>query len=396
MSGAGWKAFRLAPNDLLYFGDGRPSNMGEDHYLRSIFPPLPSTLYGAIRTRRLLDAGVDLSAFGKRGDAAVAQAWAKLPQALRDELGEFGSFGTLELRGPWLERDGLPMFPAPSDLGLLMSPCARSDGQAQEKIGEVLRFRTPENAAGGAFSHALLPLMPHRRKGGGWELVGRDEEPESAAGWYLTLDGMKVWAAGGVPGPGDFVPCAELWVDEVRTGVGLQAATRAAEEHKLFTFGFIRLKKGVTLGFEVSGTSLEAGGALRLGGDGRTAVLEPGRALALPKSASAGGPFALYFATATLSETGAFPPGVDPGTLKAKWGGKGCALVAGAVKASLPCGGFDMRVRQQKPLRRAIPAGSVFHFDGDPAVVHATNLCGYESEHFARQGYGFALTGARK
>ena len=59
-----WTPFRLVPHDVLYFGDGRPSVMGEDHYLRSLFPPFPSTLYGAIRTRRLYDEGVDLVGAG--------------------------------------------------------------------------------------------------------------------------------------------------------------------------------------------------------------------------------------------------------------------------------------------------------------------------------------------
>ena len=380
-----WRAFRLRPHDVLYFGDARPSKMGEDHYLRSIFPPFPSTLYGAIRTRRLLDEGVNLSGFGKRGDSSIKSAWDRLGTELRTELGEFGSFGSLELRGPWLEKDGKPLFPAPCDLGFV--------AEAPAATKEVVRYRRVANQKG-HWSHSLAPLMPYRKQAEGWELIPRSEEPESAAGWFLTHEGMEAWAKGGVPGPGEFFSRDSLWLDEVRTGVGIEEKKRRAEEHNLFTFGFIRLGRDVTLGFEVRGSALEAGGALRLGGDGRTAAIEDGSPLDLPEAITGNSAFTLYFATPTLSEEGAYPPRFAVDRMRAKLGVGQCTLLAGAVKAGLPCGGFDMRVLEQKALRRAIPAGSVFQFEGDPAKLNGANLCGFEEEQFARQGFGLACVGA--
>lgn len=67
MNAADWRFFRLDPDDVLFFRDGRPSTLGEDHYLRSLFPFHPSTLYGALRTRRLLDFGVDLHELARGG-----------------------------------------------------------------------------------------------------------------------------------------------------------------------------------------------------------------------------------------------------------------------------------------------------------------------------------------
>jgi CRISPR-associated protein Cmr3 len=397
---ADWKAFRLVPHDVLYFGDGRPSNIGEDHYLRSIFPPFPSTLYGAIRTRRLLDENIDLAKLGHRDSTAMREVWGALDDKLREELGEFGGFGKLELRGPWLEKDKKPVFPAPSDLGLLMKDGKRSGEKtgppAHEQIREVVRFRIPDDPVEGGFSHPLLPLMPFRQTEKNWDLVSKDQEPESVVGWFLDTEGMKTWAKGNIPAKEHFLSRTELWVDEMRTGVGLQADVRMAMEHELYTFGFIRLCKGVTLGFECRGTHLKSGGALRLGGDGRTANLEQGEALALPEPPNQSGRFALYFATPTLFEGGVYPPGFKKEQLTAKLDGGDCTLRAAAVKSGLPCGGFDMRVREQKPLRHAIPAGSVFLFDGNPTGIHATKLCGYEHEHLAQQGYGLVLTGAIK
>ena len=53
-------AFEMVPDDVLFFRDGKPSSLGSDHYLRSLFPPFQSTLYVALRNSRLVEAEVDL------------------------------------------------------------------------------------------------------------------------------------------------------------------------------------------------------------------------------------------------------------------------------------------------------------------------------------------------
>lgn len=381
-----WTPYRLVPHDVLYFGDGRPSVMGEDHYLRSVFPPFPSTLYGAIRTRRLHDAGVDLVA------DVDADAWRCLPEDLRKEIGEFSGFGTLELRGPWLEQRGVPVFPAPADLGLVL----REDDPTRCTIREVVRYRIPDHPPAGVrnWSHPLELLVPCTRQGDAWVALTRDATLESAGEWYLTTAGMQAWAAGGIPDQAAFVPKSDLWLDEVRTGLGLQKDARLAQEHQIYTYGFIRLREDVTLGFEARGTGLEAGGALRLGGDARTVDLVPGRPLALPPLPAGSGNRTLYFATPSLSEAGAYPPAMDVGTRQGTWGGATMTVLAAALRGSVPCGGYDVRLRRQKPLRRAIPAGTVYICDGVLDSLHGANVCGYANESLAGQGYGLTFVGS--
>src|SRR5947207_7513440 len=109
-------SFRIQPHDVLFFRDGKPSSLGEDHFHRSIFPPHSATLYGAIRTRRLIDEGVDLSRL-------KPSTWNELVhEDLQAEIGTPQALGTFSLRGPWLTRretfDGADevLLPAPSDL----------------------------------------------------------------------------------------------------------------------------------------------------------------------------------------------------------------------------------------------------------------------------------------
>ena len=89
MSESTWIPFRLVPDDVLFFRDGKPSSRGDDHYLRSLFPPYPSTLYGALRTRRLLDHDIALQ--GLSQDTLEEPAWR--PHRRAGQLGRARLFG---------------------------------------------------------------------------------------------------------------------------------------------------------------------------------------------------------------------------------------------------------------------------------------------------------------
>lgn len=398
MSAGDWRGFALTPDDVLFFRDGRPSTRGSDHYLRSLFPPHPSTLYGALRTRRLLDAQVEL-------DGLEADAWAARLGPLTEELGKWGCVGSLELRGPWLAYRGERLLPAPADLGLLL----RKDNDKTETIEAVLRYRLDESASGATWSHPLGLMVPHERPGGRWLpwRVGQDgREPTSAADYYLRPRGVAAWLRGDLPAPGDFVPSCELWLDEMRTGVGLQAHARSSAEGQIYTFGYVRLRPGVALGFEARGTALTADGRVRLGSDGRTARLDAVPDIALDAaSLDAAGRACLYFATPTLARAGAYPPGFDVDG-HGHVGGHGFRVAGAIVEHPVPTGGWNVAQRTAKPLRRGIPAGSVFVLDPDadakergPALaalakLHGAGLADFPDECLARQGFGLALVGA--
>lgn len=392
-----WSAFRLVPDDVLFFRDGKPSTQGSDHYLRSIFPPHPFTLYGALRTRRLLDEGVKLRGLDRA-------RWSALPRELRDELGEWSGFGSLEVRGPWLvrkvEKERQVLLPAPADLAIKVETVEKPVRSERRRPAEpappeakcVARLRPLSQEQEGGASHTLALLEPCRRNGAGWEPLALEEQRSyqspgpRTADWWLTPEGLALWRAGGVPLPAHLVHRDRLWVDEQRTGVGLEDETRKAKDSMIYTFGFVRLQRDVALGFEVRGTRLAADRRVRLGGDGRTAVLEDGPALPAPgpgEKPAPGEPARVVFATPTLSDDGAWPPGLDV---------RGAALGGFTL-----IGGWDLAQPGPKPLRRAIPAGSVFLLDPgqgvDLAALDGRSIAGYPEEELARQGFGLALVG---
>ncbi len=424
-----WQGFRLVPDDVLFFRDGKPSRLGDDHYHRSIFPPSPSTLYGAIRSRRLFDEQIQVDGLNKSN-------WKQRLGALTEELGEWGGFGTLRLRGPWLLRtkeDGTQelLLPAPADLSVLTdkgSPEGKTRRERREEpiplVIRVLRDRqlpAERAAAHGGHSHPFELLVASTCENDIWqpwdESAEKGKAPVSAEGWFLNSAGLQAWCDGRLPEPSSFVHSRELWGEELRTGVGLETETRTSQEGRLYTFGFIRLKPGVSIGFEACGTALQAGGGVRLGGEGKLATLESGPAFptlppAFPDASeepsssasplpllptrnseeSATNPrrrFRAVFVTPTLSQGGAKPPAFED--LKA-------TCRAALVRGSVPLGGWDVQKHRSKPLRRALPPGSTFVFETanhqDPSALarhHGANHCDFRDEHFAQQGFGLTL-----
>ncbi|MGH9360973.1 MAG: type III-B CRISPR module-associated Cmr3 family protein, partial [Thermoanaerobaculia bacterium] len=362
MSSESWTPLQAVADDILFFRDGKPSSLGADHYLRSLFPPYPSTIYGALRTRRLLDAGVPL-------DRLAAATWVALLGSLVDELGAWGGFGSLALRGPWLVRNGEVLLPAPADLALLVDRKRRAESFEEPALPRVERvFRLQRVDEDGArWSHPLALIEPHEWTGTKWRRwpTPPEPEPESAAGWFLTSSGFRSWSGGGVPEPQDFVPTEKLWVDEARVGLGIADHHRMAKEHMLYTFGYVRLRRGVAIGFEVAGTKLAVEGHIRLGGDGRTARIAAGPQLPFvsPPPLGTAKRFRLYLATPTLSAAGGYPPGFAAGSLDGSQE-LPYRLVAAAVPGFALAGGWDVAQGRAKPLRRVLPAGSVFFFEG--------------------------------
>jgi CRISPR-associated protein Cmr3 len=370
MSGAMWNGYRLLQEDVWFFRDGRPSVLGSDHYLRSIFPPFPSTLYGLIRTQRLLEEGVDLARLSE-------SAWSSLPEELRREIGEWGKLGTLDLRGPWFLLDDEILLPAPLDLRVLSE---RGEKPEDDRVTLVVRLHaSDEPRTSRDWSHDFAPMTSYVLEDARWRRWETDKgkkDPESSAGWFVTLEGMRQWMSGEVPHCDQFVSGRRLWINESRTGVGLDSERRKHEEHRLYTFGFIRLQKRVSLGFELSGGQLLCGEFARFGGENRVARIENGpllsdglRTFAAPPAASG----VLTLMTPAIFGGGALPAGHRVRS----------AVVPGPVLA----GGWDLANRRPKPLHRAVPAGSVYWVDGEaPENLHSWS-------EKAKEGFGLMLAG---
>ncbi len=332
----------LEPLDVWLFRDGRPFTAGADYHARSLFPPSPRTLYGALRTKMLFDAV-------ERGEGSLTDA-----AFVERVVGAPKDFERLTLRGPLLakrEPDGqiVRYYPAPANL---------------VQVGAAWQLLAPEPEAArylGLISDDDLDLP--------W-VVSRERPVGIQGGWLAERDFFATLQ--GEPRPA--TPADALYTIETRSGIGMErsgadAGPRVTREGRLFAISFVRPKPDVGLCLDVEGLNgLGAVGVLGLGGEGRAAryevrpTKEPDRREARERVVAAGR-LTVVLATPALFGNGWLPTWVDGATRATTETVRGLRLVAAAVGRPEPIGGFDVRAGRPRDISRAVPAGSVYWFE---------------------------------
>ena len=335
----------LEPLDVWLFRDGRPFTAGTDHHARSLFPPSPRTLYGALRTKLLFDAV-------ERGDGRLDDR-----EFVERTVGPPDDLGRLTLRGPLLARrepDGrvVRYFSAPLDVARV-EEAGRGEGAWQ--------ILAPRADLLGLVTDAGLALP--------WAApMGR---PAPAEGRWLAEDDFFATLLGE---PRPAVEAGDLYQTELRSGIELDwtdgvRTRRVAREGRLYTVAFVRPSPGVGLCLDVDGyDGLSATGLLGLGGEGRASRYDmlsataPDRTAARERVARAGR-LKVVLATPAFFARGWLPSWVDPASRVTLGATGGLRLLAAALGRPLGVGGFDVRAGRPRPIRPAVPAGSVYWFE---------------------------------
>lgn len=336
----------IEPLDVWLFRDGRPFTAGADHHARSVFPPSPRTLYGALRTKLLFDAV-------ERGEGSLNdQGFVERTVGRPDDLDR------LTLRGPWLgRRNGNGRveryFPAPLDL-------ARIDtGDEETARWQVL---TPRADVPGLVTDAGLAIP--------WASTA--SRPAPAEGQWLAEDDFFVTLLGEARPP---TPASDLYDTERRSGIEMDAGAdegqprRVVREGRLYTVAFVRPAHDVGVCLDVEGfDGLGETGVLGLGGEGRASRYETMTMARLDRSTvreriAQAGRLKLVLATPALFDGGWLPSRVHPVIQTTTGDMAGLRLAAAAVGRPQPVGGFDVRAGYPRPIRLAAPAGSVYWFE---------------------------------
>ncbi len=373
-----WRFIR--PVDVLYLRGNRLFGGPGDH-AEALMPPWPSVLAGAIRSRMLTDAGVDLGRF--TDEAATPPA--KLAPVLGTPS-EPGSFRLARVALAVRPERGQPLVlhPMPADLVVT----APEDGGAREAGDD----RPPAAALAELLERGQRPspdpVEVHRLEAGPWPGEAATSSPlplalalrrrapaKPSGGYWLTGEGMAVYLAGGTPEPGHLIHRRWLWRSDPRLGIARDRSSGTTAKGRLYTTETVALAPGVGFLVGIEGAPEElvpADGLLRLGGDGRGAEIAPweGGAPAAPATAP-DGRFLLYLETPGLFPGGWLPPGVDGATLRLRVDGLEARLAAAAVSRAQVVSGWDVAAHAPKPAQRAVPAGAVYLFDevhGDPAA----------------------------
>ncbi len=339
----------IDPLDTLFFKGSEPMIAGESHEVRSVFPPMPSTLLGALCTAILQQRGIDPKAFvSKTGPD---------PSIVRDYpfLGNPGSSG-FHVTGPLFHvrpagGRGEWLFPSPAHwFGAL--PEHLQDGQeVQVAVAEELPDRLRPPGLCGSVSSPLWVLQPEQSDtkslGGYWTnmaaLVALKQGKHSVKVLHST--GSKISDKPAL------VSLETLYGNEVRVGIALETGTRRVRPGHLYSATQVRLRAGVNLAVglseELIPSHLDAAGILQLGGEQRLVsyqLLSNG-----PPVADGSSPWIL-----SLS---AFPA---EKLYLHKW--ETLPRVSGHL---IRMGGWDMKERFHKPMKAYFPAGAVIKVGQD-------------------------------
>ena len=272
---------RLQPVDTWFFRDGTPFAMGStpQENVGSLFPPHPPTVAGALR------AALATLASGKGWNGR-----GRWPDDICKVLGDGPeNLGALFLDGPFLLRDGRPLFRVPRHLlgvshgGTHWKPTAflRPGDPVACDLGDAVRLPdvvrlsegvgTPPDAGKAGGTLGTSPSAAFHLKPG--DLEPADLKPGD--GFRLAPEGLCAALDGRLPSHSDLVPDKCLWSDEPRIGLERDGGTRTAREGMLYSTRHVRPARGVSLGVRIAGLpdgwTPPFGGLLTLGGEGRLA-----------------------------------------------------------------------------------------------------------------------------
>jgi len=334
-------------------------------------PPWPSVAAGALRSSILVQDGVDLPTFSKGEVVHPSLGTPAKPGAFRVTDFRFG----LQKEGESLQG----VYPLPTDLVV---------SEDDNKV-KTLRKLTPQPVPKGVLSSFNLAKVP---------LLVEENRSKPVSGQWLSEAGWQAYLQGELPQVNDLLESSALWKSQDRTGIGMNADSGAVEKGRLFSTQATALCEDVGFLLATSGSDVQSC-ALRLGGDGGAAQLEP--VAFTPSSPDYEAILKERRCRIVLTSPALFSGGwrlsglaVDSDRFELR--GVKARLCSAAVSRTETISGWDLAKGQPKTALRSVAAGSVYWLDeleGSPEALQALlafGLWGENQEYAAvRQAEGF-------
>ncbi len=386
------------PADFLFFRDNKPFAGGESFSGISRDLPLPQVLYGALRTLLLQEAGVDFSRFARF--KSLDEAAATYPVVRATGLPDIA--GSLRIRGPYLaelyanREDASLFFPQPLDV-------VKYD---EEDASNGYGLLAPEpNLQGISNLPApyLQPLMVKGRR----KTADFDNTffPTNLMADYLRGEelGIRNTRKGNLNKAG-INRLSDLVQSEGRIGIAI-SENWVSERSRFYILEGRRLEERIGMVVEFEGVAKDfipsfTNQFMHLGGErrfGRITQIEADDIPGAPSNLSK--KFKLVLVTPALFKGGWLPGWLDKATGQGFLPGSDLRvqLVAAAVGRPVVLSGYDVSRNQPKPLRRGVPAGSVYYIElleGDPAqLVSGFHNANSISDEDGQAGFGLSLVG---
>ncbi len=358
----------LEPVDVWLFRDGRPFVAGEAHRARSIFPPTPYTLQGAIRAKVLFDASVDLMEYAHQSSEAARE--------LARRIGAPGrGYGQLRITGPVLARSTNGQvtlyYPVPADMVKIP---AENDGETTDTVKITATTLQPlgKDFMMEDFSDIRAPALQF--------LWAPRFHIESVGGWIAASDFEKYLANSGKDFQVTIYRNSFFFQTERRVGIQINPDRLTTEEGRIYHADFLRFTPGTSLVVQIAGIEPFAPrtGYLQLGGEARAAYYtveqQPLSGWFLNRSvlnnATFSGRFKMIFLTPAY-----FRHGWHPEDWSTFFQNASVRCVGAAIPGTQMIGGavVDDRRRSrnfERTAYRFLPAGSVLFFEADQPISY--------------------------
>jgi CRISPR-associated protein Cmr3 len=366
---------QLEPVDTLFFRDGTPfaAESSGPADVGGLFPPHPASITGALRAALARSNGWTGSG---RWSAELNEAFGSGPNDL----------GLLSFTGPFLIRNGEPLFPVPLHLQ------GASDGGGWRPRA-LLQPGPPVACDLGPA--VRLPDLPN-------EIQNPERaELKAAEDRWVTVQGLEAVLRGQLPETDALVANRDLWREERRVGIERDNRRRTVKEGMLYTSRHVRLADGVGLGLEIdlnapNGRWTEPTGVLPLGGESRLAVCS-----AWTQAVVISTPWEAITSSGRLLVVALTPLDLDDDQALGRLPLRDLAearVVSACFGRPLRIGGWDSLSRSPLPLQSFLPAGSVLFCElPDPAALAETLTAGSGLARLGtrqRWGYGLVALGS--
>jgi len=375
----------IEPLDVLFFRDGRPFTAGEQHFAQSIFPPTSLTFQGAIRTKILKQKGI-LTNFDK-----LKAFWES-----KDEICQIigssqdGNYGKLRIKGPFIakkEKDKIiEHFIAPLDIV-----------RAKETNNFYMLRPLKENLFISDITEDFRNLSSL------W--VRKKQIFEKATG-YISETDLEKYLVNTVSEI-QLVSEDSFLARDLRLGIALKEGKKISEEGLLYMAEFLKLKEGwgFTLDIylenekDLNKEMFPESGFLSLGGERRAVFyfkINERNWLSLKEKIeekiNKTKRFKLILLSPAYLDKGWYATWMKNGEkegVKFKW-------VSACVGNFIPIGGWNLANKgYPKPMRKSIPAGSVYFFELEKGINKLFKLFWLNSisEKYREIGFGLTLIG---
>jgi CRISPR-associated protein Cmr3 len=351
---------RIEPLDTFFFRDGKPFTMGAETWTDTVFPPSPNVFYGALRT-----------------------CW------LSNQIGVFSKDNIdlsekLKIKGIFIQIDDNLYLPVPRDFV--------EKKEKKKKEAEHLLTDKIESV----ISNKPTSVMSVERKDVRVEEIANNALFDiNVIKQYLKKQNTDYYY---------YLNASDYLVKESKLGISRNFDTRTTEEGMLYRVDFNRFKndENKQIAFVIDFEGLDNfpnNGIIKLGGEGKLARFDliTQKDIPAPTFQNCEN-FKIYLATPAIFQNGWLPKWINKTTLLSEHDDFKVKLISASIGKYISIGGFDILRGEPKPMNKAVPAGSVYHFqllEGhiDKVIETLHGKCISDIESDCKQGFGLSYIG---